>query len=254
MILCYFYKNSNPIIGRRFVMIKETDLNKVKDMAITILYTEPEPVESIPIFLTHPFFETRGVAIRGENGEPVLIDILESKDNFKKVIDFYENMILGFNDVSDIFLLIRDNYDLTLLKYTKDYLSMRDFCKLFGEYWTIAENPNMDVNVPISMSAKWFKEADKKLLLTKDEYKTYISLPETLTIYRGVGVRRSRQGLSWTRDYDKANWFAHRFDYDDNEGYILKAEVKKEEVLAFFSRRDEEEVVAYIPEKRIEQI
>ena len=231
-------------------MIKKTNLDKIKKIAIDMLYIEPKPVKEFPIFLTHPFFETRGVSIKDKNGELIIIDILENEDNFKKAVDFYKKTILEFTNILNIFWLIRDNYDLTLLRYTKDYLSMKDFCEIFGEYWTIAENPNMDINVPISMSAKWFKEADKKLLLTKDEYDIYNSLPEIFTIYRGVGVNRSEKGLSWTRNYDKANWFAHRFDNENNIGYILKAEIKKNEVLAFFNRRNEEEVVAYIPQNR----
>ena len=45
--------------------------------------------------------------------------------------------------------------------------------------------------------------------------------------------------MSWTREFDKAKWFSNRF----GEGYVLEGTAHKEDVLAFFSRRGEEEVV-----------
>ena len=37
--------------------------------------------------------------------------------------------------------------------------------------------------------------------------------------------------LSWSLDYDKANWFAHRFDED---GTVYRARIDKKNILAFF--------------------
>lgn len=43
----------------------------------------------------------------------------------------------------------------------------------------------------------------------------------------------------WTRDLSKADWFSRRF----GEGYVLEGVANKKDVLAFFSRRGEEEIV-----------
>lgn len=110
---------------------------------------------------------------------------------------------------------------------------------MLGECWTEEENPNGDVNVSTSMAARWFRQADKKALMNNDEYEVYSELPETFTVYRGVTPGHNPDGMSWTRERDKAEWFANRF----GEGYILKGTAKKEDVLAFFSRRSEEEIV-----------
>ena len=71
------------------------------------------------------------------------------------------------------------------------------------------------------------------------EYEVYKDLPETFTIYRGVTPGRNPDGMSWTRECDKAEWFSNRF----GEGYILEGTANKNDVFAFFSRRGEEEVV-----------
>lgn len=58
-------------------------------------------------------------------------------------------------------------------------------------------------------------------------------------IERGVTPDDNPNGMSWTRKYDKAVWFANRF----GNGYVIKGTAKKEDVLAYFSRRGEEEIV-----------
>lgn len=93
---------------------------------------------------------------------------------------------------------------------------------------------------------KKFLLPDKRALMYDDEYEVYKNLPESFTIYRGVTPGRNPDGMSWTREYDKAEWFANRF----GEGYILEEIANKKDVLAFFSRRSEEEVV--IEAKKVE--
>ena len=48
------------------------------------------------------------------------------------------------------------------------------------------------------------------------------------------------KAMSWTLDYDKAEWFANRFGTD---GYILEATINKNDIVAFFDVRGESEVV-----------
>ena len=91
----------------------------------------------------------------------------------------------------------------------------------------------------VSLAARWFRLADKKSLMYDDEYETYTALPENFIVYRGVTPGRNPNGMSWTREYDKAEWFSNRF----GEGYVLEGTVNKKDVLAFFSRRGEEEIV-----------
>jgi hypothetical protein len=88
-----------------------------------------------------------------------------------------------------------------------------------------------------------FKKCDKKYLMTDEDYQVYEQLPETFTIYRGVAVGRNPKGLSWTQNLETAKWFAHRFDQKDKKGYIQIGTAKKENVLAYFNTRNEDEIV-----------
>lgn len=82
-----------------------------------------------------------------------------------------------------------------------------------------------------------------KQKLMGEDYETWKAFPDKMTLFRGVGVDRKPYGLSWTPNLEKAEWLAHRFDREDRYGYIQKAIVTKENMLAYFQSRGEEEVV-----------
>lgn len=52
-------------------------------------------------------------------------------------------------------------------------------------------------------------------------------------------------GLSWTLSRDKAIWFAHRLGYGVMRSlpFIAEATIQKKDCFAYFSDRDEQEVV-----------
>lgn len=147
-------------------------------------------------------------------------------------------------------------YRLAFLKYIFPYLTKKTFSELFGEIWVESENPNDDINVSLRELVLWFRNADKKALMGEDDYKTWENLPETMELYRGVGVGRKQYGLSWTSNKEKAKWFAHRFDTVDDIGYVQKVIVPRKDMLAYFQSRGEEEVVVdtFKIKKNIEKI
>lgn len=74
-------------------------------------------------------------------------------------------------------------------------------------------------------------------LTGEDPWKSVHELPEgDFTIYRGG----SRNGISWTLDYDKASWFAKRFGAMDP---VWKATVNRNEVVGYTDCRNEKEVI-----------
>lgn len=216
-------------------MRKETDLEAVKETLIDFLYM---PIErtNLPAFIAvqHPIFESAVAA--GPDGK--IVDLM-TQEGHSKVVKAKEKYMWTLETPIQCLMSVRQSYYLTFLKYIKEDLSLSDFSEMLGECWTEEENPNGDVNVSTSMAARWFRQADKKALMNNDEYEVYSELPETFTVYRGVTPGHNPDGMSWTRERDKAEWFANRF----GEGYILKGTAKKEDVLAFFSRRSEEEIV-----------
>ena len=214
-------------------MRKETNLTAIKNILKDFLHMPVEETEYSPIVVQHPIFES-GISYVNNK----MTDIM-TPEGFASVAKRVEEDIDKIDDALGCVNILRQSYYLTFLKFAKESLYLQDFSMLLGKFWTEEENPNGDVNVPVSLSAKWFKSADKHALMYDDEYKTYKNLPETFTIYRGVTPGRNPDGMSWTRDLSKADWFSRRF----GDGYVLEGIANKKDVLAFFSRRGEEEVV-----------
>lgn len=93
------------------------------------------------------------------------------------------------------------------------------------------------------LATRWFRAADPMYLMSEEERKVYNSFENGATVYRGVAVGRNPMGLSWTDNYEEAFWFAHRFDIAGESGYVQKAQVPRDKMLAYFLRRGEYELV-----------
>ena len=78
--------------------------------------------------------------------------------------------------------------------------------------------------------------------MTPEERKQLDELDDTVTVYRGVTSYNADNvlALSWSLEYDTANWFAHRFDED---GTVYQAQIDKKHILALFNGRNEAEVI-----------
>ena len=88
-----------------------------------------------------------------------------------------------------------------------------------------------------------FKECKKEYLMDEDNLKVYSNLPENITAYRGIYEGGNKNGLSWTLNYEIAERFSHRFN---TEGIILEKNFQKQQILAYFGDRDEEEIIVEI--------
>ena len=79
--------------------------------------------------------------------------------------------------------------------------------------------------------------------MDKKEKAEFATFPDRLTIFRGQGGRRGLgQGLSWTINQAKAEWFARRYSFL-GPPFVASAWVFKRDVFAYFTRRNESEIV-----------
>jgi hypothetical protein len=170
---------------------------------------------------------------------------MENEENLKIVRNKFRDKIMNVKSLMGVYMIIRKSYRLTFLSFIKSYLSKEDFAHLLADAWVSSENPNQDTNVSVAKAARWFREADKETLMRSEDYEVFKNLPDKVTAYRGVAVGRNPKGLSWTQNYDKAKWFANRFNEKNKVGYIEMIEVDKSKVLAYFNTRDEDELIIY---------
>ena len=114
--------------------------------------------------------------------------------------------------------------------------------KILADIWISTESPNLDPNMSKSKLLSLFRKANPSELMSEEELNTFNQLEDAVTVYRGVTSYNADniKALSWTLDYDKAEWFANRFG---EEGIVYEAEIEKSHILAFFNRRNESEVI-----------
>lgn len=221
----------------------ETDNQKeIYNIAKMLMDVVPiTPNERIPVFCSHPFTDFIYTPRMNNDKIDKTWDLTNPED-----FEEWRTAILQRLEQSEIrnmFYITNKAYRLTFLKYAQPYLTKQTFSELFGDIWVTSENPNDDANVSLRELVNWFLNADKKSLMDEKDYAAWETLPETMELYRGVGISRKQYGLSWTTNLEKATWFAHRFDREGQYGYVQKAIVSKKDMLAYFQSREEEEVV-----------
>ena len=80
--------------------MKVTDLNTIKDIAITFLYLEPQYKDkSLPIFIAHPFFDS-SFQMDYETGN--MYNIFEQIDLFEKNRTYLKNEINNVESASNM--------------------------------------------------------------------------------------------------------------------------------------------------------
>ena len=232
LIICYTIMQILTQSYRRSFIVDE-----LREISKEFLYLPLETCEFSPVIVIHPYLNS---GITFIDGKPV--NLLEDEDALDAYLKKIEAVIEQAKTPYELMMLLQSQYAMSWLKFARPYLDNKDFSRLFGEAWVNCETANMDVNVPVKEAAEWFRSSEKSCLMTEDEYIKYLSIPDVITLYRGVAKGRVEKGMSWTSLKSKAKWFSGRFG---GEGYLLKMTVPKNKVLAYFNRRDEEEYVVY---------
>jgi len=114
-----------------------------------------------------------------------------------------------------------------------------------GDVWTDSENIYQNID---DWRDIWDEDRPERQNCMNAKERVRLSkLSKTLKVYRGVCHEESIHGLSWTTDINTAKWFARRFARP-KEGLfptLVTGSVNREDVLACFLGRNENEIVAF---------
>jgi hypothetical protein len=118
------------------------------------------------------------------------------------------------------------------------------------KYWSILSGIWTDTENKWQNLEQWKEllsanRPDRHYLMDESEVQLLNSLPELVTIYRGCVKGLNEDGLSWTLDKAKAEFFANRFG---REGIILEREIPKSDIIAVLTGRGESEVICEVKE------
>ncbi len=123
---------------------------------------------------------------------------------------------------------------------TLDKIAKKDWSKLFGEVYIMAiYGSSFQRLLSDEDIVALFTIADRNSLMNKVELMRFNSLADTFNIYRGFHNENNKIGFSWGLSKDVAEMFAHRY----NKSSIIVCTAKREDVLAYFNDRQEEEII-----------
>lgn len=232
-------------------MPRETDLHEVKLTAHCLLDVKIQPTAFSPAVVSHPFTNSGISALCNKDGTFSVIDLMNNSDDCAMWRKMVGEQIDRAETVHQIFGMLNPPYYLTFLKFTTSALSPKDLGELLSIAWTQTECPNQDCNISRSELLALFKSVSPECLMNDDEQQVFDALDDSVTVYRGVTSynRKNIHALSWTLDRRTAVWFAHRFG---EEGTVYEAQIKKEHIYAYFSGRNESEVI--VDPRYLEQI
>lgn len=234
--------------------MRTTNLDKIKEA--TKLLAKSVSVTSVPEFdmlSTHPFTESviwykkfseayLGSGKIEPNKIAKEID-LRVPETFSAWLEEFNAIVDKAKTVVEVYMLWRTPYKLLFVKMCQELLSDKELAEYLADAWVTEDNPNMDVNVSRREALELFKKCKKTYLMTPEDYQYYKNLPDQITVWRGVGVGRTKYGLSWTDDEEKAKWFMNRWNAAGEQGTMLRATVDKKDVVAYFNTRNEKEIL-----------
>jgi hypothetical protein len=122
-----------------------------------------------------------------------------------------------------------------------DKLPDTKYWALLGSIWTDTENQWQNLEQWKELLS--VNRSSRHYLMDESEVQLLNSLPELVTIYRGCVKGLNEDGLSWTLDKAKAEFFANRFS---KGGIILEREIPKSDIIAVLAGRGESEVICEV--------
>jgi hypothetical protein len=119
-----------------------------------------------------------------------------------------------------------------------DKLSDTDYWKLLSDIWVDTENQHAYIKEWKKLLGS--KRSNRHYMMTEEEDNLLRSLADEVTIYRGCQKGLNENGLSWTLNKSKAQFFANRFS---KKGIILERKIPKSDIVAVLTGRGEYEVI-----------
>ena len=132
------------------------------------------------------------------------------------------------------FHIIPERYRLELFLNNFDKINDEDKYQLFKEIYT-------SVDYGSELLTKEFLKKIRELKEKEENSEEYI------TVYRGIGDKSNPNGFSYSTDFDVARFFAFRHSKSASKVIIIKGKLKKKNIVADISMREEREIIA-LPE------
>lgn len=179
------------------------------------------------------------------------------KDDPEKFFDVFRGLFEKTKDAFEMALMM--THKSLMIQFISEFgnvITKEQLGEALRKAWVHSEFPNVYATKYDFEYKEYFRKLEKELFMSKEEVEKFKNLPDKITCYRGVYHPQFRDGMSFTLDKDKAQWFANRFGEKSSTGGIFlaingimqlderipklyKVEADKKDVLAYFEREDE---------------
>ena len=229
-------------------MKNKPSYDAVREIAITFLYLDFVPTK-IPALVKHPF--TDSIYVNGlVAGRPKILDLSKEDESALWRKDMKTKILSkGFRDICS---MLNPVYFLSFLKRVECYVSPDDIGYALRDHWTHIECISTDQDLKGPEVIRLFTKASPQAMMDDMEQSVFYTLPEQVTIYRGVTAYNSRhkKAVSWTLNRQVAVRFANRFHSGTGEVWTLT--VPKSKILCCFLKRAESEVIVDLYREKYE--
>jgi len=206
-------------------------LERIKTI-VKIISDSMEPKNMGFGIMSHPLI-TSEVFFNDEGG----LEMLKTQQQKNNILTKHYEILDRMDNIESVLFYISKPYRMQVLEIIKSLLPIEEFSYFLGRIWVSTEFPNHEkINILVGM----FLDADKKFLMTAEDLNFLEKQPDKILVFRGIQPKAKVRALSWTLDYKKAKWFAHRFG---KGGEVYSAVVNKEDIFMYNSGRGEAEVV-----------
>lgn len=224
----------------------------IRNAAQILLHVEPKPT-SIDFIISHPFagmtcmpvVTKHPISDQSRTFQSQFITYLDINTETGRT-EWMKATSARINDAKNIFdilMLMHKPYQLMFLNMCVPYVTPATLGNALRRTWPHVENISTDPNLSPRDLAKLFKNSDPRTLMSPKDKHTFDSLPDIVTVYRGVTSvnKHIRNAFSWTTDKIVAEWFANRFDSKYKAVWTMN--VPKKRILCCFDSSEHEVIV-----------
>jgi hypothetical protein len=122
----------------------------------------------------------------------------------------------------------------------EENLDDKNYWELLSWLWSDSENIWQNNSLWQRLLAS--PRHESHYFMDDDERKFFASLPDEITVYRGYQKGKNFDGISYTLNKERAEWFAKRWSRG-NRAAVRERVVKKPQVFAYLAGRNEEEIL-----------
>lgn len=224
-----------------------TNLDKIKEVAVMLLYQDIHDTEFSPIIVSHPFTNSGVVTLPNNHSGYDMVNIVEDVELLDQWRKYMRNRIDSAEDVMDIYIMLNKPYIFAFIKLCLNHLSKEDLAELWKDAWMRVEFANDDANLSAAEARDIFVKV-RDLIMTDDEADELANLPANIKIYRGVTAynndrNKLNKAISWTLSRETAEFFAKR--WKGVPGFVYECMTDKSHALALLNGRNEHEVILY---------